>query len=142
MDNRYSLEGVGGVNSITLPLASASVTAIGADYDGAVGKAVTLTGDGEVGFGTEGSTLFGVLTHVGTDNAGGLSASVQIRGMAEVPIHATSAKQPSSGDAVLVSGDGKIVKMTAPASGALPTIVKAQCVSVDTTAKTAWILIG
>lgn len=142
MDNRYSLQGVGGVNCITFPVASDTATAIGADYDSAKGKAVTITADGEIGFGTEGNVLFGVIEKIGTGGTKGLSASVQIRGMAQVAIHSTAAKQPAPGDAVFVAGDGKVAKVTAPTAGALPTIVKAQCVSVDAAAKTAWILIG
>lgn len=142
MNNKYSLEGVGGVNCITLPLASATVTVIDKDYDGAKGMAVTLTGDGEIGYGAEGAAVFGVIKSVGSDGDKGLCASVQIRGAALVTIPSATAKQPAPGDAVLVAGDGKVVKVTAPASGALPTVTKAQCVSVDTAAKTAWIMIG
>lgn len=71
-----SMKGVGGVVCVTMPLDSTTKAAIGTNYDGAKGKAVAITDNNTVGFGSDGDPLFGVLTKVEHDGC----ASVQVKG--------------------------------------------------------------
>lgn len=74
----YSMNGVGGVAVVTMPLDSTTKAAIDKDYDGAKNKAVALTGNNTVGYGTAGDALFGVIRKVEPDGA----ASIQVKGFA------------------------------------------------------------
>lgn len=74
----FSMVGTGGAEFVTMPLDSTTVTAIGKNYDSARGKAVSLTDNNTVGFGTAGDPLFGVIAKVEHDGY----ASVQVKGFA------------------------------------------------------------
>lgn len=95
-----------------------------------VGMAVGFTGNGEVGKGTSGKPLAGI---VKTITSNGL-VGVQFKGFCEdVAITATTANQPAVGDYVAIDGAGALVKST--------TATNTIAISVDTTAKTATILL-
>jgi len=115
-----------------------------------VGMAVAFTGNGEVGKGTEGKPIAGVIKTV---DGNGL-VGVQYKGFCEdVAITETEAKQPSVGDVVAVDGAGALVKYTSTTdttAGAayadleVTTPIQslgAKVISVDTTALTATILL-
>lgn len=72
----FSMNGVGGVVCVTMPLDAETKAAIDKKYDDAKGKAVALTGNNTVGYGSDGDALFGVLTKVEHDGY----ASVQVKG--------------------------------------------------------------
>ena len=114
---------------------------IASDTTAAVGMAVAFTGNGEVGKGTEGKPIAGI---VKTVNGNGL-VGVQYKGFCEgVAITKTEAKQPSVGDVVAVDGAGALVKLTSLAvTTTSATVVDfgAKVISVDTTALTATILL-
>lgn len=76
--SEFSMNGVGGVTVVTMPLDATTKAAIGTDYDGAKGKAVAITGNNTVGYGTAGDSLFGVIVKVEQDGF----ASVQVKGFA------------------------------------------------------------
>lgn len=142
-----------------------------------IDKAVTLTGNDEVGYGSEGNAVFGVVAQIekagntnvyplGFDGAAGSATfklasatkakldsqatddyvvTVKFAQMVEnVPISATSSKQPSAGSAVAVDGAGGLVKLdTLAVATSAATVVpfNAVATSVDKTAKTATIRI-
>lgn len=107
MSKLISFGGIGELNA-TFAVDEATKTAIGTNYDGAVGKAVTITGDGEVGYGESGDALFGVLQQVESDGY----ATVQVKGFAEnVSMTDTTEDKPAVGAAVCVDGSGSIVKV-------------------------------
>lgn len=72
----FSMNGVGGVVCVTMPLDAETKAAIDKKYDDAKGKAVALTDNNTVGYGSDGDALFGVLTKVEHDGF----ASVQVKG--------------------------------------------------------------
>lgn len=74
----FSMKGTGGVECVTMPLDKTTITAIGKEYDGAKGKAVTLTDNNTVGYGSDGDPLFGVIRKVESDGY----ATVQVKGFA------------------------------------------------------------
>lgn len=74
----FSMKGVGGAVCVTMPLDATTKAAIGKEYDKAVGKAVALTSNNTVGYGTAGDALFGVIAKVEHDGF----ASVQVKGFA------------------------------------------------------------
>lgn len=100
---------------------------VAANTTPAVGMAVTFTGNAEVGKGTSGAALAGIITHV---QSNGL-VTVQVKGFIEDV--ATGSTAPTVGSAVTVDGAGKVIK-SSDAAGA-------KAVSVDTSAKTATILL-
>ena len=88
------------------------------------GDAVVITGNGEVGFGSEGGKVCGVVLHVDEDGYAG----VQIGGLAEVGYSGTA---PAVGWAMLCTdGEGKV--KTTDADG-----VSCMVVSIDADAMTA-----
>lgn len=74
----FSMNGTGGVACVTMPLDETTVKAIGKDYDSAKGKAVALTGNNTVGYGSDGDPLFGVIRKAEPDGY----ATVQVSGFA------------------------------------------------------------
>lgn len=76
--NDFSLNGVGGIECVTLPLDEDTIKAIDYKLDDAVSKAVALTSDNTVGYGADGDALFGVLKKVERDGY----ATVQVKGYA------------------------------------------------------------
>jgi hydrogenase maturation factor len=102
---------------------------IASDTEATEGMAVTFTGNAEVGVGTSGATVGGIIK---TIDGNGL-VGVQFKGFCEdVAITATVENQPSVGDYVAVDGAGALIKSTAPTN--------ARVVAVDTTNLTATIL--
>lgn len=142
-----------------------------------IGKAVTLTGNDEVGYGSEGNAVFGIVSQVekagstsiyplgfhgakdgatfklaaatvsalDSNASGDYVVTVEFGQMIEnVPITATSGKQPSAGSAVAVDGSGALVKLDTLAvatSAATVVPLTAVATAVDKTAKTATIRI-
>ena len=82
--------------------------------DDDIGKAVTITGDYEVGPGSDGDILLGKLISLSLTDAdnGKRVATVQIGGICTLPVVATV---PSVGDRVVVNGSGSVKQ--APALG-------------------------
>lgn len=76
----FSMNGAGGVECVTMPLDKTTIAAIGKEYDGAKGKAVALTGNNTVGYGSDGDPLFGVIRKVESDGY----ATVQVKGACDV----------------------------------------------------------
>lgn len=74
----FSMNGTGGVQCVTMLLDKTTIAAIGKEYDGAKGKAVALTGNNTVGYGSDGDPLFGVIRKVESDGY----ATVQVKGFA------------------------------------------------------------
>lgn len=122
----FSLNGTGGVACVTMPLDAATKTAIGEKYDGAKGKAVSLTGNNTVGFGSDGDPLFGVIRKAESDGY----ATIQVSGFA-CGITASSA---AIGKLAAVDGSGGIK------SAADGVIGRGYITSVDDTDGTADII--
>ncbi len=74
----FSMNGTGGVACVTMPLDETTVKAISKDYDSAKGKAVSLTDNNTVGYGSDGDPLFGVIRKAESDGY----ATVQVSGFA------------------------------------------------------------
>lgn len=133
MAKTLGFDGIGAVNA-TFKVASGTTAT--------VGMAVAFTGNGEVGKGSEGNALAGIVV---TEPDDGL-VTVQIKGCIEdVDISGTSAKQPAVGDVVAVDGAGKLVKLGTFATTGTTVVATVvgfggRCISVDTTAKKATIL--
>lgn len=96
------------------------------------GKAITVTGNGEVGYGSAGDPLLGILSRVEADNFG----SVQDEGYITVE-YASAAAAPEVGKPVVVNGAGLVSQATAAIVGRSNTIV-----SVDTTNRQVVVLLG
>lgn len=74
----FSMNGVGGVECVTMPLDETTKKTIGKNYDSAKGMAVALTGNNTVGYGAADAPLFGVIRKVEHDGF----ATVQVKGFA------------------------------------------------------------
>lgn len=121
-----TVQAAGSVSSVALVSGAAYVE----------GKAVTFTGNGQMGFGNAGDPLKGIIDKYETDGY----MTVQYAGFKE-DVPCISAKLPSANDYVCVDGEGaisKCVTQTAAGRGS------ACAVSVDGTASinTATIFIG
>jgi hypothetical protein len=102
-------------------LVSAVLNAMGWENDGTsavVGKAVTITGDEEAGFGNAGDPLLGKVLQYESDGY----LSVQDAGYTE--FDGVSGNLPTAGDYVVVDGNGAVM----PSEGATG---PAKAVSVD-----------
>jgi predicted RecA/RadA family phage recombinase len=75
--------------------------------DDDIGKAVAITDDYQVGFGSDGDVLLGKLVDLSLTDAdvGKRVATVQVGGVATLPATTTL---PSLGDRVVVDGDGSV----------------------------------
>lgn len=122
----FSMNGTGGVACVTMPLDAAAKTAIGEKYDGAKGKAVSLTGNNTVGFGSDGDPLFGVIRKAESDGY----ATIQVSGFA----CGITASAAAIGKLAAVDGSGGIK------SAADGVIGRGYITSVDSTANTADII--
>lgn len=99
MANFISFNGVGGCEYVTMKLKEGSTYA--------VGNAVTLTGNNEVGFpDTAGADLFGIINGIEDDGL----ANIQVSGFAE---NVTAASAVAIGAKAGVDKVGKIVTATA-----------------------------
>lgn len=94
------------------------------------GKAVTITGNGEVGYGSAGDVLIGALLRVEADGVG----SVQDRGYIEVGYVSAA---PALKSCVVVNGSGLVSQAPADFVGKGNTVV-----SVDTTNQKVVVLLG
>ena len=74
----FSMNGTGGVACVTMPLDETTVKAIDKEYDSAKGKAVALTDNNTVGYGSDGDPLFGIIRKAESDGY----ATVQVSGFA------------------------------------------------------------
>lgn len=89
----FSMNGTGGVACVTMPLDATTAAAIGKNYDSAKGKAVALTGNNTVGYGSDGDPLFGVIRKAEPDGY----ATVQVKGFAcdiSADVTATTGENP------------------------------------------------
>ena len=99
-------EGIG-YRGATYKAANALVSVVTASGVAAVeGKAVTITGDGEVGFGSNGDTLLGKLDKYESDNY----VTVQDAGYTSIP--GVSGSLPSAGNFLVVNGSGAVKAST------------------------------
>lgn len=133
----FSMKGTGGVACVTMPLDKTTAAAIGKDYDSAKGKAVSLTGNNTVGYGSDGDPLFGVIRKAESDGF----ATVQVSGFAcdiIADVTATTGENPVAKTAIgafaAVDGAGGIK------SAADGVIGRGYITSVDNTAGTADII--
>jgi len=113
----------GCVESATFIVDSATLTAIGTDYDGAKGKAVALTANETIGYGSSGDGVFGVIEKV---HKNGTAAVRMLGGVDGVAITDTAENQPVFGDYLAVDGAGKLIKAT-PASSVVTHALAATC---------------
>jgi hypothetical protein len=114
-------EGIAAVY-VTFKAATALASVVTASGVAAVeGKAVTITGNGEVGFGSDGNKLLGLVDKYESDGY----LTVQTGGYATFP--GVSGSLPTAGDFVVVNGSGA-VKASTGAVG------PAKAISVDNTA--------
>lgn len=97
--------------------------------DAVIGKAVTITGDGEAGYGSDGDQLLGKIHQYEFDE----KVTVQDAGYTELP--GVSGNLPTAGDFVVVNGSGAVVAST----GA---VGPAKAVSVDTANYKVMVLIS
>jgi len=93
------------------------------------GKAVTLTGNGEVGFGSAGDKLLGKLDKYESDGY----VTVQDAGYASMP--GVSGNLPTYNAFLVVNGNGAVM----PSTGA---VGPARAISVNSTSNTVMVLIG
>jgi len=114
-------------------LVSAVKNAMDWENDGrsaVIGKAVTITGDSEVGFGTTGKPLIGKINQYEFDGY----VTVQDAGYTE--FEGVSGSLPSAGNFVAVNGAGKVVAVSAGAGS------NSKAVSVDSANHKVMVLIG
>jgi len=111
---------------------SISAVAISAGADALVGKAVTVVGNGVVGFGSTGDPLRGVIDKYEADN----HVTVQFRGFRE-GVPGVSAKLPLANTPIAVNGAGAVSVVASAVTGAY-------AVEVDNTAdvNTVTVFIG
>ena len=102
----------------------------GAGRSAVIGKAVTLKGNGIVGFGDVGDPLFGKINQYEHDN----HVTVQDAGYTE--FEGVSGSLPSAGNFVAVNGAGKVVAVSAGAGS------NSKAVSVDSANHKVMVLIG
>jgi hypothetical protein len=122
-------EGIG-ARYVTYKANAALVSTVAASGVAAVeGKAVTITGNGEVGFGSAGQPLLGKVDKYESDGY----VTVQDAGYAELP--GVSGSLPTAGNYVVVNGQGAVVA-SAGATG------PARAVSVDATNLKVMVLIA
>lgn len=98
--------------------------------DAVIGKAVTITDDGEVGLGSSGDPLLGKINQFEFDG----HVTVQDAGYTE--FEGVSGSLPSAGDFVAVNGAGKVVAVSAGAGS------NSKAVSVDSANHKVMVLIG
>lgn len=110
----------GSVNSVALASGAAAVE----------GKAVTVTGNGQMGYGSAGAPLRGIIQKYEGDGY----MTVQIRGYKTAP--GVSGALPTAGDFLCVNGAGAVSKVASGNAG------PAYAVSVDNAANTVMVFIG
>jgi len=96
------------------------------------GKAVTITGNGEAGYGNSGDVFLGIVSRVEADSYG----SIQDAGYVEVG-YVSAAYPPQLQAAVVVNGAGLVSQSGAAVNGRGNSIV-----SVDTTNQKVIVLLG
>lgn len=95
-----------------------------------IGKAVTITDDGEVGFGSTGNPLLGKINQYAFDG----HVTVQDAGYTE--FEGVSGSLPTAGDFVAVNGAGKVVTVSAGEGS------NSKAINVDTANQKVMVLIG
>ena len=134
MADIYSLNGTGGCEYATMKIKSGTTLA--------VGKAVTITGNNEVGFAAASGTpasLFGIVS--GIDGTSGY-ATIQVAGFAE-DIACNATTNPVLGKFTAVDHEGKITAATAAVASSDCTLVgiRGICTSINATNDVATILL-
>lgn len=131
----YSYEGL--MTSGTFKVASATATAVAADPKQLCGKVVTMTGNYEVGYGTAGDAILGVVETVEKEatNSNTLVVSVKWTGTFE---GIACAGSETAGTVLAVNGSGG-VQLSGTSSA--PAYKGAIALGVDATAKTCTILL-
>ncbi len=110
---------------------SVSAAYLASGFTGVEGKAVTITGNKQAGFGSAGNPLLGVINKYERDH----TMTVQYGGYAEMP--GVSGTMPTAGNFLVVDGSGAVQAST----GA---VGPARAISVDSSASvnTVVVLIG
>lgn len=132
----YSYEGLRG--SGTFKVAAATKTAIAADPKQIVGKAVTLTGNYEVGYGTAGAAILGIVQTVEKEstNSDTLVVAVQWACTFEnIPCVGTE----TAGTYLAVDGQGGV---KAAGTSSAPEFLGAVALGVDATGKTCTVKVN
>lgn len=123
-------EGIGAEYVTVQAHGSVSSIALVSGATAVEGKAVTVTGNGQMGYGTAGAPLRGIIQKYEADGY----MTVQVKGYKTAP--GISGALPSAGDFLCVNGNGAVSKVASGNAG------PAYAVSVDTTANTVMVFIG
>jgi len=123
-------EGIGAEYVTVQAHGSVSSVALVSGATAVEGKAVTVTGNGQMGYGTAGAPLKGVIQKYEGDGY----MTVQVKGFKTAP--GVSGALPAAGDFLCVNGAGAVSKVASGNSG------PAYAISVDATANTAMVFIG
>lgn len=131
----YSYEGL--MTSGTFKVAPATATAVAADPKQLCGKVVTMTGNYEVGYGTAGAKILGVVETVEKEstNSNTLVVAVKWTGTFE---DIACAGSETAGTPLAVDGQGGV---QASGTSSAPVYLGAIALGVDATAKTCTILL-
>lgn len=123
-------EGIGAEYVTVQAAGSVSSVALASGASAVIGKAVTITGNGQMGYGSAGNPLKGIIQQYEDDG----NMTVQYKGFATAP--GISGALPTAGDFVCVDGSGAVSKVASGNAG------PAYAVSVDSTANTVVVFIG
>lgn len=123
-------EGIGAEYVTVQAHGSVSSVALASGAAAVEGKAVTVTGNGQMGYGTAGAPLKGVIQKYEADGY----MTVQVKGFKTAP--GISGALPTAGDFLCVNGAGAVSKVASGNAG------PAYAISVDATANTAMVFIG
>ena len=121
MNREIEFEGIGALNATFKAHGSVSAIALASGAAAVENLAVTVTGNQEMGLGTAGDALRGVIDKYEDDNY----MTVQVRGYRTVP--GVSAALPTANEHLVVNGSGAVSEIASPLS-------PAYAVSVDDTA--------
>jgi hypothetical protein len=124
-------EGIGAEYVTVQAHGSVSSVALVSGASAVEGKAVTVTGNGQMGYGTAGDPLRGIIQKYEDDG----NMTVQVKGFKE-GVPGISGALPAANDFLCVNGAGAVSKVASGNNG------PAYAVSVDSTANTVVVFIG
>jgi hypothetical protein len=131
MARGIEFEGIGALRATFKAHGSVSAVALASGAAAVEGKAVTVTGNGEMGFGTAGDPLRGIIETYEDDGY----MTVQVKGFKE-GVPGISGALPAANDFLCVNGAGAVSKVASGNAGL------AYAVSVDSTDNTVVVYIG
>lgn len=131
MTRDIGFEGVGALRVTVKAAGSVSAIALASGAAAVETMAVTVTGNGEMGLGTAGDPLRGIIDHYEDDGY----MDVQVKGFKE-GVPGISGALPAANDFLCVNGAGAVSKVASGNNG------PAYAVSVDDTANTVVVFIG